>query len=123
MFKQYIDLVCDLERIADAFYFPPSKTDYKYGNATLGIHKLNSILLSLMRDDGLEAKTAHCLRVTTATRLFQGKHQEKLIRERTGHVSSALFSYEKANKEQQINIAVSSSVGPCVTSEDKPGTI
>ena len=34
---------------------------------------------------------------------------------------SALFSYEKANKEQQI--AVSGSVGPCVTSEDKPGTI
>ena len=29
--------------------------------------------------------------------------------------------YEKANEEQQI--AVSTSVGPCVTSEDKPGTI
>ena len=121
MFKQYIDLVCDLERIADAFYFRPSKTDYKYENAPLGIHKLNSILPSLMRDAGLEAKTAHCLRVTTATSLFQGKHEEKLIRERTGHVSSALFSYEKANKEQQI--AVSTSVGPCVTSEDKRGTI
>lgn len=117
MFKQYISLVRGLERIDEAFYFRPSKTDYKFDNAPVGIHKLNSILPSLMKEAGLEIKTAHCLRVTTATSLFQGKHEEKLIRERTGHISSALFAYEKANKEQRM--AVSRSVGPCVLKVDE----
>ncbi len=53
----------------------------------------NSIVPFLMKEAGLEIKTAHCLRVTTATNLFRAGHQEKLIRERTGHLSSALFTY------------------------------
>jgi integrase len=52
-----------------------------------------------MKEAGLEIKTAHCLRVTTATNLFRAGHQEKLIRERTGHVSSALFTYEKPSND------------------------
>ncbi|CAB4034351.1 zinc finger MYM-type 3-like [Paramuricea clavata] len=67
----------------------------------------------LMKEAGLEIKTAHCLRVTTATNLFRAGHQEKLIRERTGHVSSALFTYEKPSNDQAM--AVFKCVGPSVS--------
>ena len=69
-----------------------------------------------MKEAGLEKKTAR-LRVTTATNLLQGKHEEKLIHERTGHISSALFAYEKAEKQQRI--AVSSTLGPCVLKDSE----
>ena len=45
-------------------------------------------------------RTTHCLRVTCASRLFQNSVEEKLIRERTGHKSDALFLYEKGSKTQ-----------------------
>ena len=68
-----------------------------------------------MKEAGLEVKTAHCLCVTTATNLFRAGYQEKLIRERTGHVSSALFTYEKPNNDQAMG--VSKCVGPCVSKD------
>lgn len=54
---------------------------------------------------GISKKTAHCLRVTCATKLFNAGVDEKLIRERTGHRSNALFQYEKANKEQMVKVS------------------
>ena len=42
----------------------------------------------------------HSLRVTCASTLFQNNVEEKLIRERTGHTSNALFRYEKPCEEQ-----------------------
>ncbi len=66
-----------------------------------------------MKETGLESKTVHCLRVTTVTNLFRAGHQEKLIRERTGHVSSALFTYEKPRNDRTI--AVSKRVGQSVS--------
>ncbi|CAB4030961.1 zinc finger MYM-type 3-like [Paramuricea clavata] len=99
MFKQYISLVSELPKVNESFYFRPSKTAYKFENAPI--------------EAGLEIKTAHCLRATTATNLFRAGHQEKLIRERTGHVSSALFTYEKPSNDQAM--AVSKCVGPSVS--------
>ena len=113
MFKQYISLVSGLPKINESFYFRPSKTAYKFDNAPTGIHKLNSIVPFLMKEAGLEIKTAHCLRVTTATNLFRAGHQEKLVRERNGHVSSDLFTYEKPSNDQAM--AVSKCVGPSVS--------
>ena len=53
----------------------------------------------------MERKTSHCLRVTCATRLFQSKVDEKLIRDRTGHRSNALLlSYKKSSLAQQMNV-------------------
>ncbi|CAB4031463.1 zinc finger MYM-type 3-like [Paramuricea clavata] len=77
------------------------------------VNELNSIVPFLMKEAGLAIKTAHCLRVTTATNLFCAGHQEKLIRERTGHVSSALFTYEKPSNDQAMT--VSKYVGPSVS--------
>ena len=41
--------------------------------------------------------------MTCASRLFQNQVEEKLIRDRTGHRSNALLSYEKSSLEQEIN--------------------
>ena len=38
-------------------------------------------------------------------RLFQNQADEKLIRDRTGHRSNALLSYEKSNLEQEMNVS------------------
>ena len=115
IFKHYISLVSELPKIDESFYFRPSKTAYKFENAPIGIHKLNSIVPFLMKEAGLEVKTAHCLRVTTARNLVRAGYQEKLIRERTEHVSSALFTYEKPNNDQAMG--VSKCVGPCVSKD------
>ena len=45
MFKQYFSLIKELKRIDEAFYFRPSKTEFKFDIALVGIYKLNSIVL------------------------------------------------------------------------------
>ena len=91
MFKQYFSLIKELKRIDEAFYFRPRKTDIKFEIAPVDIPKLNSIMPFLMKEAGLEKKTAHCLRATTATNIFKGKHGELIIRERTVHISSSFL--------------------------------
>jgi integrase len=59
----------------------------------------------MCRSAGIKVKTAHCLRVTCATALFQHGVDEKLIQDRTGHSSNALFKYEKASKEQVTTVS------------------
>ena len=59
---------------------------------------------------GIKRKTAHCLRVTCASSLFNAGVDSKLIRDRTGHRSDALMKYEKANEKVQTN--VSAILGP-----------
>ena len=54
---------------------------------------------------GIKVKTAHSVRVTCATALFQHGVDDKFIREQTGHRSNALFKYEKASKEQISNVS------------------
>ena len=63
IFEQYISLVSELPKI--------DESAYKFENAPIGIHKLNSIVPFLMKEAGHEVQTAHCLRVTTATNLFR----------------------------------------------------
>ena len=41
--------------------------------------------------------------MTCDSRLFQNQVEEKLIRDRTGHRSNDLLSYEKSNLEQEMN--------------------
>ena len=50
----------------------------------------------------LPRKTSHCLRITGATSLFQNYVEEKIARERTGHISNALLRYQKPSKEQTM---------------------
>ena len=60
----------------------------------MGINKLNGILPSMCKEAGFKPKSSHSLRVTCASSLFNTGVEEKLIRDRTGHRSNALFKYE-----------------------------
>ena len=62
----------------------------------------------------MNRKTAHSLRIASATKLFNSGVEEKLIRERTGHRSMALLTYEKPRLEQSAK--VSNLFGPCTSS-------
>ena len=97
-----------------AFYFYPNRdfSKFEFEQRPLGENKLNGILPDeLCAKAGLARKTAHSLRITTATRLFQSGIEEKLIRDRTGHKSDSLFKYERVSN-QQLKQA-SSILGPC----------
>ena len=93
-FATYIEKVKHLATDKEAFYFKPNPNPqvFTFCNSPVGINKLNKILPDLCEEAGLERKTSHSLRITCATRLFQNQVEEKLIRDRTGHRSNALFS-------------------------------
>lgn len=76
---------------------------------------LNKILPGkLCKKAGLPRKTAHCLRITCASKLFQNSFEDKLTRERTGHRSNTLFRDQKASENQLDN--VSEVLAPCINS-------
>ena len=77
----------------------------------------NSILPNLCKAAGIKRKTAHCLRVTCVSKLFNSGVEEKLIRERTGHRSNALFAYEKTSEKKVSH--VSALLGADTTTENK----
>ena len=52
---------------------------------------------------GIDGKTNHSLRVTSATRMYKGGIPERMIQARTGHKSiEALRVYERPGMEQNI---------------------
>lgn len=66
----------------------------------IGMSSLNKSLPDkLCREAGMTRKTSHSLKITSAT-MFQNSVEEKLISERTGHRSNALYKYEKPNLDQ-----------------------
>ena len=65
----------------------------------VGVNTLSKILPDMCKAIGVKGKTAHCLRVSCATALFQQGVEEKL---QTGHKSNAKFRYEKATEEQTL---------------------
>ena len=106
-YTKYIDNIRSLDKNKDAFYFKPNPDSavFSYQNSPLGINTLNKILPELCGAAGLPRKTSHNLRVTCATRLFQNSVDEKLIRDRTGHRSNALFTYEKPSIQQEVHVS------------------
>ena len=58
-----------------------------------------------MKKGGLSRKTAHSLRVTCSSTLFNKGFDQKLIRDRTGHTSDAVFGCEKISKEIMVNVS------------------
>ena len=73
----------------------------------------------LCKAAGVKRKTAHSLRVTSASSLFSAGVEERLIRERTGHRSNALFKYEKPTEENaaKVSAVVYAYIYKCVTED------
>lgn len=114
IYRLYIGLV--ESKCKQAFYFRPSTTKFGYEKSPVGINKLNQILPVMCEAVGVKRKTAHSLRVTLASSLFNAGINEKMIRQRTGHRSDALFTYEKPSEE---NVAkVSAILGPDKSKKD-----
>ena len=122
MYSLYIEKIQDHAQSVDSFYFRPQRNGkFAYEKSPIGLCTLNKILPDkLMQSAGLPRKTAHCLRVTCASRLFQNSVGEKLARDRTGHKSNALFGYQKPSKRQVQN--VSEVLGPCTDMEISTST-
>ena len=112
MYSCYIEKIQKHAQCTESFYFRPHRSgNFQYEQSPIGSCTLNKILPEkLCSKAGLTRKTAHCLRVTCATRMFQNSVNEKLTRERTGHKSNALFDYQKPSKQQIKD--VSNILGP-----------
>lgn len=110
MYRLYIGLVEIFGKGRGAFYFKPNAKKFSFDKCPVGINSLNEILPDMCKAAGLSRKTAHCLRVTCASTLFNAGFDSKLIRDRTGHRSDALLKYEKA--EEKVISHVSAILGP-----------
>jgi len=67
----------------------------------VGINSLNKILPEMCEAAGFKRKTAHSLRVTCVSSLFNAGMEENLIRERSGHRSNALLQYDKPTEKEK----------------------
>ena len=105
LFRMYIGLVQSISSEITAFYFKPNSKRLAYDKQVVGINKLNGILPSMCKEAGFKAKSSHCLRVTCASALFNAGVEEKLIRDRTGHRSNALFKYEKVSEMKSTEVS------------------
>ena len=108
LYKLYLSKVDKLAEGKESFHFKPhrDKSVFRYEDSVVGMNTLNSILPEkLCVRAGLERKTAHSLRVTCASRLYQNSIDDKRIRERTGHKSNALQRYERPCREQICQVS------------------
>ena len=107
LYSVYISKVQGFAESLQSFYFRPHRNGkFEYERSAVGLCTLNKILPEkLCLKANLPRKTAHCLRITCATRLSQHNVEEKLARERTGHKSNALFSYQKPIEKQLDNVS------------------
>ena len=121
IYKCYMELVKIEDPPMNAFYFRPKTKSLGFAKSPVGVNTLSKILPDMCKSVGITVKTAHSLRVTCASALFQHGVDEKIIRERTGHRSNALFKYEKASKEQISN--VSRILGPSTSLEKVDDTV
>lgn len=131
IYRLYIGLVEVFAKNGNAFYYKASKAKFGFEKVPVGINTLNKVLPDLCEAAGVKRKTAHCLRVTCASSLFNAGVEEKLIRERTGHRSNALLKYEKPSEENKgkvsyllgPNAVLSTSNGEtCKQEDEKPLT-
>ena len=129
IYRLYIGLVEVFVKNSNAFYYKASKAKFGFEKVPVGINTLNEVLPDLCEAAGVKRKTAHCLRVTCASALFNAGVEEKLICERTGHRSNALLKYEKPSEENKgkvsyllgPNAVLSTSKGAtCKQEDEKP---
>ena len=91
LYRMYIGLVQSIPSEVTAFCFKPNSKRLAYDKQPVGIHTLNTILPSMYKEAGFKPKSSLSLRVTCASTLINAGVEKKLIRDRTGHRSNALF--------------------------------
>ena len=64
---------------------------------SVGINTLNCLLLDMCQAAGIKRKTAHCLRLTCASSLFNASVASKLICDNTGHSITVSGEVEKVS--------------------------
>ena len=94
----------------DIFYMKPrgsiphSPADPWYTNVPLGHNSLGTFLKRILSEAGVDTtnKSNHSLRATAISRMYQRNVPEKLIMERSGHLSrDGVMSYERTTAAQQ----------------------
>lgn len=110
LLELYMSKLPDSALQTDTFYMrpkdriPDSPGDSWYTNSPLGHNTLGKFLKEILREGNIDAehKSNHSLRSTAITRMFENKVPEKLIMERSGHLSvGGLLSYEHSTMAQK----------------------
>ena len=111
----------------DIFYMkprseiPPSAADAWYTNVPLGHNSLDKFLKRILGIDSAN-KSNHSLRATAISRMYQRNVPEKLIMERSGHLSrDGVMSYERTTTAQQKALCATLSGSSC--SKMSPGVM
>ena len=93
----------------DIFYmkpkvkFPVAAADSWYTNQPVGHNALERFLKDILKDAGIDYanKSNHSLRATSISRMYQNNVPEKLIMQRSGHLSKeGLMSYQRSSAQQ-----------------------
>lgn len=105
--KLYISKLPPFEGERPGFYFKPLANVTPggpwYSIAPLGHNTLKSMLKNMFKSAGLDMKiiTNHNLRAMSITRMYEASIPEKMIMERSGHLSKeGLRSYERTSAQQ-----------------------
>jgi len=98
---------------ADRFYLYPAKnwnsSPYWYTKRPLGKNTICKMMKNICKTAGINERTNHSLRATCATRMYEGKIDEQVIMERTGHRSvMGVRVYKKTSdiliKDSQVTL-------------------
>ena len=113
LLELYLSKLPDSALQRDIFYMkakaciPDSPGDPWYTDMPLGHNTLGKFLKEISKEGGISAenKSNHSLRSTAITRMYENKVPEKIIMERSGHLSvGGLLSYERTTLAQQIAV-------------------
>lgn len=104
LYEKYLSLRPTDERCSTDFYLRPlvnPRPDCWYMIQPMGIHTISGIVRKLARQIGIKGKVSnHSCRATCASRIYQGKCDEQLVMEKTGHRSTAVRSYKHTSNKQ-----------------------
>ena len=110
LLKLYVSKLPEKAFERDVFYMKPvanlpvSPSDPWYCNSPLGHNTLSKFLKVILGDAGIDTakKSNHSLRATGISHMFKANVPDKLIMERSGHLSrDGIASYERTTPEQQ----------------------
>ena len=83
----------------------PSNTEW-YSNRPVGVNTISTVIKNICKETGAEGNfTGHSLRRTGITRMFRADVPDKLVKEVSGHRSSALDVYKVTSNKQKASVS------------------